>query len=180
MRLWTIQDEAVYNTIITEGKYRCDGSKSVHLESDKFKKAYAWLVKKMEEKLGQIPDGIEYPVWAWAFKPDLRKSCWCASGKKCVRIEFEIDEKDIFITDYGNWHCALNDFPFFDIEDDDEWEKVYREFCLLRGDDYTKALEKSWEGFIYSEIPSNEHRAQITFWELKKEQIKKVHHFISR
>lgn len=180
MRLWTIQDEEVYNTIITEGKYHCDGSKSENLESDKFRKAYTWLVKKMKEKIGKAPEGVEYPVWAWAFKPDLRKSCWNTPGKKCVRIEFEIDEKDLFFTDYTNWHCALNSFPFFDIEDDEEWEVKYRELCRLRGNEYTVALEKSWEDFIYQELPENVRLAQITFWELRKEQIKKVDYFIAR
>ncbi len=179
MRLWTIQDEEVYNTIIESGKYCCDASKSECLEDKQFVKAYDWLVGKMEEKLGEAPDGVKYPVWAWAYKPDLR-TLRGKSGKRCVRIEFEIDEKEIFITDYFNWHCALNNFPFFDIEDDDEWEQVYQKYCRLENEERELELKKSWESFIYQELPEKIKCAQVTFWELRKSQIKKITFFIAK
>ncbi len=180
MRLWTVQDEEVYNIIMEKGEYLCDGSKSENLESELFKIAYTWLVEKMEEKLGKAPEGIQYPVWAWPFKPDFRKRCWKTSGEKCVRIEFEIDESEIFITDFFGWHMPLNHFPLFDIDDDDEWEEVYSEFERLKFDERDKVLKKSWEKIIYDKIPDQKECAQITFWRLKKEQIKKVDHLIAR
>ena len=180
MRLWTIQDEDVYNTIIECGKYRCDGSKSNYLESEKFKKAYDWLVEKMEERMGSAPEGVEYPVWAWPYKPDLRQRKWRNSEKKLVRIEFEIDEKDIFITDFFKWHFPLNGFLYLDIEDEDEWDDAYRKYCQLSFEEQERELKKSWEVCIYEKLPSDAEKAQITFWELNKDQIKGKPLFITR
>lgn len=180
MRLWTIQDEFIYNIIITEGKYVCDGNKSEHLEWNGFKRAYNWLSKKMKEKIGESPNENDYPVWAWSSKPDLRKSCWGAKGKKCVLLEIEIDDKDVFITDFDNWHCVLNSSPFIDIDDIDEWEREYDRVERLRGEEYTKTLEESWEKIIYDEIPNNGRNVQVTFWELKKEDLISYRFFTAR
>lgn len=180
MRLWTIQDEVVYNTIITEGKYVCDGSKSEHLEWKTYKKAYDWLSKKMKEKIGEAPSGNDYPVWAWRSRPDLRRNCWATKGKKCVLLEIEVDEKDVVITDFVHWHNVINYSPFIDTNDWDEWEREYDRIEALSCEEFVKIVESSWDNIFYDELPGDEKEVQVTFWELRKDQIKNVRFFIAR
>ncbi len=183
MRLWTLQDEDVYNTVMTEGQYRCIASKSECLKDDRFKRAYDWLVTKMEEKLGMVPKGVVYPVWAWLKKPDMRKHNFYPKGMKIYRIQFEIDLKDIFLTDYNLWHFVLNNEMYFDFdpkdyEDVNEWYDTWyaeeRKIIMMGRDVYEKAKRESWNVVICDEESPSNRIVQVTFWELKKEQIKKV------
>lgn len=181
MRLWTLQNEEVYNAIMQEGKYHCIESKSENLESRHFKRSYKWLVGEMEKRIGKAPKGIDYPVWAWLRKPDLRSKDYAPCKGIFYRIEFEIDPKDVLCTDFNHWHCVLNYSPLITIEDLEEWNAEYdRIERLMPVSERIRIIEESWNGVIYDGIPETNRLVQVTFWELRKEQIKKIEKFYSK
>ena len=100
MILWTFQEEALYQFILETGKYICDPAKSTMLDLDS-KPAYDWLVSQMIERVGNPPEGVTYPVWAWYAqkakhkKPDLRSERWCygKGGERFVCLEIEVSDE---------------------------------------------------------------------------------------
>ena len=79
MILWTIQSEEVYRIIEDTGVYRCDFSKSGFSFLEKH---YRCLSGQMRKKIGEPPEDVVFPVWAWYMwenvrkKPDLRRERW--------------------------------------------------------------------------------------------------------
>ena len=175
MKLWTIQTPDVYEKILKEGKYFCDEKKANLLESDEFRNAYNWLSKKMVQKIGHSK--VKYPVWGWYCidgknkKPDLRLSGYGERGKELVCLEIEIPDEKVVLSDYDLWHFVLNDIYLFD--DDEELDDL---------EDITKEeKEKSWDKIFVDEsnIEANSY-IQATFFELRKENIKKAQFFKAR
>ena len=75
--------------------------------------AYDWMVEQMERRLGPRPKPGAYPLWAWyqwdgaaRRRPDLRSSAHVPGGTKAVRIEFEIAEEQIVLSDFSGLACA--------------------------------------------------------------------------
>lgn len=56
--------------------YHCNLEKS---DFDFCRDQYDWLVKEMKKRIGDPPEGVSYPVWAWYMwegcrkKPDLEE-----------------------------------------------------------------------------------------------------------
>ena len=184
MVLWTFQPAAIWDLLQTKGFYRCDSSQ---IDLD-FREAYDWLAGKMKERIGQPPKGVEYPVWAWYIqnwkhvKPDLRRERWCYGngGELFACIEIEVPDEDVLLSDFDNWHCVLNRYLVPETEEEDEQQDAYYE--TLPEDEKRSYMEKNWER-IFDITPfengwtSRGKWVQAVFWELKKEQIRKVRFF---
>ena len=184
MILWTIQPEEIWDLLQREGMYRCDPAQ---IDPD-FVDAYDWLVKRMKEKIGLPPEGVEYPVWGWYIqngehkKPDLRSERWCYGngGETYACIEIEIPDEDVLLSDFDEWHCVLNRFLVSDTEEEGEQQDAYYE--TLPEDEKRSYMEKNWER-IFDISPlengwtSRGKWVQAVFWELKKDQIRKVRFF---
>ena len=97
MILWTIQPEEVYELIQRTGVYHCDYGKS---GMNDWQEQYDWLVREMKERIGELPGGVSYPVWAWYMwegarkKPDLRRERWGNGwkGERFACMEIDISE----------------------------------------------------------------------------------------
>ena len=129
MQLWTIQPPEVYHMVMDTGVYRCDPFQSGMLQSfdeskvgieldQQFAESYDWLVRQMEKRIGPRPKGVIYPVWAWyqfAYqkKPDLRRERWSNGnpGEKQACILLDVPEREVLLSDFGNWHHVLNHWP---------------------------------------------------------------------
>ena len=106
MILWTIQPDTVFKLIYTRGHYRCNVHK-VHM-IEFLRPQYDWLVSQMKMRIGNPPEGVEYPVWAWQ-RWSLTKKCpdlrgirwwWGQKGGKFYRIEVDIPDSEVlFITE---------------------------------------------------------------------------------
>ncbi len=188
MKLWTIQPENVFNELQSTGLYRCDINKS-------FMKEYAlvqydWLVMQMRKRLGNPPEGVNYPVWAWKKwrfdhdMPDLRAERWYygAKGEKFFRLEIEISDSQVLLSDFDAWSVMLNEgLLSYSEHEDSELEKIYN---ALSDDEKIIFRSKNWER-VFDITPFNNEwmcrgeSIQATFWELRIEQVKKVKMFIS-
>lgn len=111
MKLWTIQPVGFYNKLISDGEIH---SSEKYAESD-FNDTYKWIIKQMENRIGNRPNSSVYPIWAWyqyknvnSKRPDLRTSVFLPIGTKGVRIEFEKPENQILLSDFNLWHFPLN------------------------------------------------------------------------
>lgn len=192
MRLWTFQPRAVYDLIQETGVYRCEAGKSMFLDendpsSGVFRDAYAWMVHQMEKRLGSRPEGVEYPVWAWyryegREKPDIRKARWTngSPGQEMACILLEIPDREVLLSDFGEWHHVLNRWPLTETEE----EAVNTDLMLaiMNYASRQKWLEKNWEKIFSTHVKDNGwvcrgYDLQATFWELKKENITGVKFF---
>lgn len=191
MRLWTVQPASLYEQIIQTGYYRCDENhQEVALQHD-YDKAYKWLAKRMKEKIGNPPEGVKYPVWAWHTRegihkrPDLRCSGYAKKGTLCVLLEIEIPDNQVVLTDFNAWHYVLNDWYYDDSASEAEWEAKHLWFDSLPKKKQRREKGKSWFA-VFDVTPFNNGWAirgnyiQATFWELKSEQIINYWFFTAR
>jgi len=185
MILWTIQEEKVYLNLLDTGYYRCDFSKT---EMQDCKPQYDWLVEQMKKRIGDPPEGVSYPVWAWHTwwedrkKPDLRKERWGNGwkGERFVRLEIEISDNQVLLSDFDAWSIILLHGLLSETEEEDKllnWR-----YAALPADEQQKMQAINWEK-AFDVTPKNNgwmrrgSSIQATFWELKKEQIREVTHF---
>ena len=186
MRLWTIQPEKVFQEIQDTGVYRCD----IEQSSKNWMMQYDWLVSEMKKRIGLPPSGVEYPVWAWKswqkgrIMPDLRAERWYYGRKNHVffRLEIEIPDEKVLLSDFDAWGIILNEDWLSDTEEEDRGiEKIYKSLSPAK---QKEMLNENWQR-VFDITPFENgwiergYSVQATFWELKKEQIRKVKKFIS-
>jgi len=179
MKLWSIQHlhqlEEFKNTQILT----CD---ETYMDED-FKSSYDWIITKMKHI--DNPYKANYPIWAWKnwtpenAKPDLRSySRMSEKGKDLIRIEFEVEDKNILVTDFDYWHSVLNFgyiFPTKESEDDwcdDDWDDPKYKFT-------DEQIIKSWDNiFNLGERKSGYNQACV--WYIHMDQVINITHFKTR
>ncbi len=185
MKLWTVQPYCVYELIQKEGVYRCNANKSELLEIEEFANAYKWISNQMKKKIGNPPQDVEYPIWAWYLiegknkRPDMRRA-GIRVTEKSVLFEIEVPDSEVLLTEFDGWHCVLNDFINYkssyltsDEEYESEMEKEEAFYASLSEQEKELYKARSWEKIICT--PTSSYSCiQATFWELKKSQIKRV------
>ena len=184
LTLWTIQPVEVMDIINKEGVFRCTKTLSDNYQDVCFNNAYDWLTNEMlgMERLAH-PDGVELPLWAWhtydgkCKKPDLRQSGYASKGTKCVCIEFCIEENKVLLSDFDIWHCVLNDIWYNDAVDEDVYYELDDWYDALPEEEQKETKYASWR--MMYDVHRSDY-VQATFWELRKEQIKKVQYFTAR
>lgn len=175
---------------------------------DDFKMAYNSMIEQMKKRLKiQRPNDLAYPVWAWyqwcgenKRKPDLRYSGYAQRGTKLCRIEFEIEEDEVLLSDFDLFHHVLNYWYIPKNERDDnafDKEMGKNNITLLDLQDFKKnskkidllrnKIEKSWDLIFdidwYDEYITSskyEKSIQAVFWELRREQVIDIKEFIAR
>lgn len=189
MKLWTIQPVEVMDIINTTGIFRCDEDKSDNFKD--FHDAYLWLVKQMDAKNIKHPADVELPLWAWHTrnwehkKPDLRNIGYGIPGERYVCIEFEIDDKEVLLSDYNAWHYVLNHGWYDDSTNIDEFEKNQKWFYSIPYSTQTELMQNSWQKVFNVEPDKDDWNkpgeyVQATFWELRKDMITNVRYFKAR
>lgn len=110
-----------------------------------------------------------------------------------MRIEFEIDDRDVVLSDFELWHFALNYGYIANSEEDDE---AFDAELAKSGDRYAVPLpdaaihekivrswdrifDLEWENHYYHEA-GDERSIQATFWELDLQAVRQVKEFTAR
>jgi len=184
MKLWTIQPFTLYEKLMQTGTLQCDPENVDFwgFEFDNFRSAYDWIVEQMKIRIGQPPEGVQYPFWAWALvdgknrKPDLRRTIFNNYIGEYVLIELEIPESDILLSDEENWYYVLNNWYLHDVNcEEEDWEESRKWFYSLPSDEQQSMKISSWEQIFDKDSPENDWKyVQATFWELKAEQVKGI------
>jgi hypothetical protein len=189
MRLWTVQDKAAYDDLCKKGVLHCDKALVEWVKDDFFKRSYDWLVSEMRERIGESPDGVEYPIWAWYLlsgknvKPDFRRMEFRNYEGEQYIIEVEIPDEDVLLSDEEMWHLILNDGYFAkgagkidggtEFDEDDAW------FDSLPPDEQECVKHESWKK-VFDKNCCPWDFVQETFWELRKDQVVSVRKFYGR
>lgn len=188
MVVWSIQPINVYENILKNGYYRCDGRKIDRF----FRERYRWLCDEMTKRIGKPPKNTRYPVWAWHTrnwehkKPDLRNTGYSYAGDKMVCMELEIPDDKIVLTDFDAWHFVLNKWYLnTECTCEEIWDADHKKLDTMTKEERNKAIELSWQG-VFDVTPFENdwmHKGrwiQATFWEIRKENIKSVKFFTAR
>lgn len=193
MILWTIQTEEVYEQLMGSGIYRTDESLSLAGDIEDFKLQYDWLADKMRFLVGNPPEGVVYPVWAWHTweghrkRRDMRRRGYGTKGLKLIQMEIDIPDDKVMLTDFDLWVAALHGCNI-DIETeadaDEDKNNLFTAVKTERYQEYKEMIIKSWDRCIGCDQKYNDlfmykggRSIQATFWELKSDQVKKVWHF---
>lgn len=179
MILWSLQPLDVYQSIIETGFYHCKPELSKCIQELNFTAAYDWLVDQMKKRIGPPPPNVKYPVWAWHTtywkhkKPDLRRSEFRDNNTPMVCLEIEKPDDQVLLSDEENWYDVLGNWYF------SETEAEHNRFETLPFDEQEILKKQSWEKvFLVDPFENKWYRRgmfiQATFWELKKDDIRKV------
>ena len=111
-----------------------------------FLPAYEWMRAQMAERIPGYQG--HYPWWAWRQasehrdKPDLRArarySRYFAPGTPSVRLELEISDAEVLVSDFDEWHSVLNHSPLAYSEE--EWDHLEH----LPEPQRTRAYKRTW------------------------------------
>ncbi len=181
MILWTIQTEAAVMHLECTGVLRGDGRRIWR----EHRRAYQWMIGQMKERLKPPLTGSHYPVWAWkifsahAPRPDLRFSAHLPAGTRGARIEFEVSEQRVLLSDFERWHFVLSAQFLADDEPEDQavdhlplsvgrveasWARIFE---LERGD-------PAYHGTL------SDRQVQATLWHVKQSEVRALTWFTAR
>jgi len=179
MRLFTIQPFEVFNIIMQQGEFVCDETKSKNVGD--FKNAYDWLIAQMDKKNIPHPEGVNYPIWAWHTYdwkneyPDTEE----LDEHECVCIELDVDDREVLLSDYNDWHYVLNNSYNDKSLSREEYEDEMKWYDNLTSDEKERIKVESWEQ-IFNLTPINTdwrtkaRYIQATVWKIRKENIVSV------
>lgn len=198
MKLWTIQTADVLATLQATGVWRAS---ETHVDVD-WLDAYRWLAGRMTTHLGNSTLPNQMPTWVWQRwdgirrpRPDLRSRGHLPLGTQGVRLELEITDDRVLLSDFELWHYVLNysylpssvrDGKAFDCEL--ESARLRRTTIkLLPNSAWHARVEKSWErifdvAWVYLTYTARraEKMIQGTVWELRLSDIRDVTQFVGR
>ena len=169
----------------SEGVYRCDFERSNFTD---WREQYDWLAREMKCRIGNPPKGVHYPFWAWYMKegrrkkPDFRRERWENGwrGERLVCMEVDIPDSKVLLSDFDDWSMILLNGLISDSEEEDG--RMEKECESLPSWERQAYRHKNWErAFSISPLDNDwVHRGdtiQATFWELRKECIRKAWFF---
>lgn len=185
MRIWSVQPQEVYNQLLREGKFICDPSRSELVTDYGFGKPYDWMSMQMKKRIGEPPEGVIYPIWAWHTldwqhkKPDLRRSEFRFFEGDQLCIELEIPDQDVLLSDEEAWHFVLNNWYYGDASNEEESKREDAWFDSLSIEEQAAVKAKSWEKiFDVAPLDNGWSRRgcfiQATFWQLEPENVMAV------
>lgn len=204
MVIWSILTQQAWEQLQRKGYVR--GSRH-HAEKD-FLPAYLWMAQQMERRLKCLgPSRHALPVWAWyqydgakRRKPDLRSGAHLSKGAGGVRIECEVEDGRVLLSDFELWHFVLNYGYLAESEkDDEEFQQKLFDGGLSPQDfkhcspspcpAFSRSIEKSWERIFdvtwadrafYIAGPPEKKSIQATLWEIRLADVTQSKAFTSR
>lgn len=183
--LWTIQHEDAYREFEKSGVLRADDRHLFCGEDLRF--AYDWISLQMKTRIGDPPQGVHYPIWAWyqwegkRKRRDQRLSGYAKRGTPLVQITFEAEPSTFLLSDFDMWHIVLaNQYV---ARSEEEWDLFYNSYPKAKQED----VEPSWVRiFDLSSYTPNWDREpeqksiQAALWQIKRDQVLKVEHFLAK
>jgi len=200
MRLWTVQSAGVWSKLRSTGLVRSDARRVLR----RYRLAYKWMARQMEERLGSRPSVKALPLWAWyqwggaaCRKPDLRACGYMPKGESCVRIEFEVSDRLVLLSDFDLWHYVLNywylprslqDAADFDAELSRRGLSCYETKPLpdrtchrMVAASWNRIFDLNWADKARKIAqPRADKCIQATLWELTRDQVTRVRFFQAR
>lgn len=184
MKVWTLQPIEIWDLLQKE---KIIYGKEKYVD-EYFLSSYKWMMQQMENKLPDYTGNP--PIWVWVQpKPDLRSSHGFEKGQRAVRLELEIPEARILISDYDAWHCVLNGWYLnFTDEEEKEFDKERNDIRLFEEmpEQLKTKIVNSWDRiFEIDKLKNTEWTADKQYLQgvidgLYLSDVKKVKEFVSR
>jgi len=188
LRVWTIQPFEVWERLQMSGLLYADGR---HIPPE-LRFAYQWMRDQMVKRIAGYSG--RYPWWGWAHpKPDLRCAGHLPRGTRGVRLELELHDQEVLLSDFDAWHFVLN--QGYLALNEAEFEDFYRRFDAVVADPHAWPPPKSWHTAIVASwgrifdldaLATNpdwsgpEGYIQATFECLRLEDVRHVTYFVAR
>lgn len=185
MKLWSIRRVSELEGLARDGAFRTSPDKA---DKD-LRIAYQWMADQLRAKTGQPPKDIDYPIWVWQFcqgtkrpAPDLRSRCLLPKGSHGIRVEFEIPESSVLLSDFDGWHSVLNNHHYS--LNDNEYNEI-EQLIALKGSNHPEIehlKRQSWQRIFDLSLISDVSNTAIqgVVWEIPESSIKKIDHFVAR
>lgn len=187
MLLYTYQTKEAYRRLTESGRLAItEGERGFTLaERDGWQDcaahAYEYMKKEMVRALGEPPEDVVYPIWAW-YKWEGGRAPTAEHDKSyagMIRITFRVDRRRVLLSDFDLFtvYCMGNmAIPL----DGEESEAVYAMPPEVSRSELYKYYKKAtWErifrmdvrgdGYVFDGVKSRS--VQATLWELRAEQI---------
>lgn len=120
----------------------------------------------------------EFPIWLWLIKPDMRSSGHFMSNTSCVRLRIELDEKEVLVSDFVDWHFVLNDS--FNADNEAENDEYYDgKLNISKEESWNRIFELNRERDPYW-CGTQDRWLQGVTGRISVEKVKRTEHFISR
>lgn len=198
MKLWTIQTLDAWQMLQQQG---CLRAELRFVDQDRHI-PYQWMVEQARQRIGPEPVGCQALIWAWyqwqdqqRRQPDLRFRAHLPKQAAGVRLEIEVDDAQVLLSDFGRWQHVLNYWYLPESEADDaafaaelgrRGLSVYQT-KPLPNPVYHERICRSWLRIFdldwsdeYIARPRAQKSIQAVFWELHMDQVRHVQHFIAR
>lgn len=130
MKLVTFQTLEALKELKQKGYLECDENK---INIEKAGPTYKWVIDNMNKRIDN-PFNTKYPLWCWVkcyngIFPPKRK------GKRVegfdVKITFNKNEKDVFITDFRRYSFLLNNiFIPNTLKEKEEFDKLLKKYNI--------------------------------------------------
>jgi len=200
MKVWTIQEPVIWETLQAEGVWRT----SFPYVCDAWPVAYRWMAKQLALRSEPPSFDEQAPIWVWSqwngvkkTKPDLRSRGYLMPGTSGVRLELDIDENRVLLSDFLLWHTPLmNHYIGTSARDDEQFYKkiekaglddLRRESLSLLPQEWRSRIEDSWVKIFdlawedrYFVTAMADKSIQGVMWELRLEDVRNVTHFVAR
>lgn len=193
MRIWTIQTADLYEKLKAKQVLLVDARYGWR----DFKPAYHWMADQMRHRLP--PSCARLPWWGWYRyagvrrpKPDLRALGLLSAGLRGVRIELDLDDSGVLLSDFSGWHFVLNDsFLSHDEAESDQFDEEEKRVGWRYGTPRPEPLRSkvlaSWERIFDFSTPERGWHGrfctkaiQATFWELRLKDVTHMTFFTAR
>ena len=186
MRLWTIQPVETFTRLQREKVLYVDE----HTVPEEFRHAYDWMREQMARRIPGY--GGHYPWWGWVNRPDLRRSGHLPPGTKGVRLELEVPDAEVLLSDFDAWHCVLNrSYLALTEEEDEAWEARFRSavpdpYAWPPPEPWYSEILASWErifdlhALAATDWRGGERHLQATFECLRLADVRRVKPFVAR
>jgi hypothetical protein len=202
-RIWSILTEQAWDHLQRRGRLRAARRHVIK----EFLRPYIWMAEQMERRLSvPRPSKDAMTIWAWyqwegkRCKPDLRSAGYLTKGEQGVRVELQVDDRRVLLSDFDLWHYVLNYSYLPESEEAGEaFEKKLAKagfsFCKcdhqhpLPHAQYRREIEESWERIFDIGWADRRHRIadppkkksiQATLWEILLADVANAKEFTAR
>lgn len=187
VRLWTLQEIAVWDSLRKEGQLCVDPA--LRDLDPYFREPYDWMCSQMLRRIFGY-QGHD-PWWAYDYPVDLRSYRYHAGspGERMVRLELAVPWEQVLLSAYGSWHYVLSQDYLPQASDEeafwqenDTWE-LERQALVREGKDwmmlepYRTRVMRSWERIFDVEELRAKETIQATFEVLRLADVVSVTEF---
>jgi hypothetical protein len=204
MVIWSILTQQAWDDLQRRGGLRVARR---HVTKD-FLAPYLWMADQMERRLTIArPSKAAMPIWAWyqwegvhRRRPDLRTAGYLTRAERGVRVELEVADDRVLLSDFDLWHYVLNYWYLPATEKDGRaFEKTLARAGLsfygcddqhsLANSRYRRQIEQSWERIFDVSwmdrqqaiaYPPSKKSIQATLWELFVDDVVEAREFTAR